>query len=263
MSINRLKSGFAAKRPQAGLWLSLDAPAATEIAAGSGADWLLIDMEHSPTPLSGIGHHLRAAMAGPAEPIVRVPLAEPVMVKRLLDMGARSLMFPMIDSAEDAARVVSYTRYPPAGMRGLSMTTRANGYGRNPDYLKSCNDDLCLIVQVETPQAVAAIPQIAAVPGVDAVFIGPADLSAAMGHLGAPGHPEAQALIDQGCALAKAAGIPIGILGFGAALAQDYFARGFDFVAVAGDSWLLARQMDALIAGVREPVQKDRGLTTG
>ncbi len=252
MTRNRLKAGFAAKQPQAGIWLSLDAPAATEIAAGSGADWLLIDMEHSPTPLSAIGHHLRAAMAGPVEPVVRVPLAEPVMVKRLLDLGARSLMFPMVDSAEEAARVVSYTRYPPDGMRGLSMTTRANNYGRNPDYLRSYTDDLCIIVQVETPQAVTAIPAIAAVPGVDAVFIGPADLSASMGHLGAANHPDAQALIDKGCAMARSAGIPIGILGFGTDLARDYFARGFDFVAVAGDSWLLARQFDAMITALKD-----------
>lgn len=251
MPHNRLKSGLAAGQPMAGIWLSLDAPAATEIAAGSGADWLLIDMEHSPTPLSGIGHHLRAAMAGPVEAVVRVPSAEPVMVKRLLDLGARSLMFPMIDSADDAARAVSYTRYPPDGMRGLSMTTRANNYGRNPDYLRQYADDLCIIVQVETPQALAAIPQIAAVPGVDAIFIGPADLSAAMGHLGGAQHPEPQALIDKARDMAKAAGKPIGILGFGSDLARGYFARGFDFVAVAGDSWLLARQFDALIANVR------------
>ena len=251
MPHNRLKTGLSEKRPMAGLWLSLDSPAATEIAAGSGADWLLIDMEHSQTGLDSVAHHLRAAMAGPVEAVVRVPSAEPVMVKRLLDLGARSLMFPMIDSAEDAARAVSYTRYPPDGMRGLSMTTRANGYGRNADYLKTHADDLCVIVQVETPQAVAAIPQIAAVPGVDAIFIGPADLSAAMGHLGGAQHPEPQALIDKARDMARAAGKPIGILGFGTELARGYFTRGFDFVAVAGDSWLLARQFDALIASVK------------
>jgi len=252
MSRNRLKTGLAEKRSMAGIWLSLDAPAATEIAAGSGADWLLIDMEHSATGLDSVVHHLRAAMAGPVEPVVRVPSAEPVMVKRLLDLGARSLMFPMIDSAEDAARVVSYTRYPPDGMRGLSMTTRANNYGRNPAYLRDHVDDLCVIVQVETPQAVAAIPQIAAVPGVDAIFIGPADLSAAIGHLGGAQHPEAQAMIDKARDMAAKAGKPIGILGFGTDLARGYFARGFDFVAVAGDSWLLARQFDALIAGMKD-----------
>ncbi|MDP5366974.1 MAG: HpcH/HpaI aldolase/citrate lyase family protein [Paracoccaceae bacterium] len=251
MSRNRLKTGLAEKRPMAGLWLSLDAPAATEIAAGSGADWLLIDMEHSPTGLDSVVHHLRAAMAGPVEAVVRVPSAEPVTVKRVLDLGARSLMFPMIDSAEDAARAVSYTRYPPHGMRGLSMTTRANNYGRDPGYLADHVDDLCVIVQVETPQAVAAIPQIAAVPGVDAIFVGPADLSAAMGHLGGAQHPEAQAMIDHARALASDAGKPIGILGFGTDLARGYFARGFDFVAVAGDSWLLARQMDAVIASLK------------
>jgi len=136
-------------------------------------------------------------------------------------------------------------------MRGLSMTTRANNYGRNPDYLQSYAQDLCVIVQVETPQAVAAIPDIAAVPGVDAIFIGPADLSAAMGHLGGAQHAEPQSLIDHARDLAKTAGKPIGILGFGSDLARGYFARGFDFVAVAGDSWLLARQFDTIIASVK------------
>jgi len=251
MTENQLKAGIAAGRRMAGIWLSLDAPAITEMAADSGADWLLIDMEHSPTALSHIPDHLRATRGAQAEPVVRVPAAEPVIVKRLLDMGARSLMFPMIESAEDAARAVSFTRYPPQGMRGLSMTTRANGYGRNAGYLTSYTDDLFVIVQVETPQAVRAIPAIAGVEGIDAIFIGPADLSAAMGHLGQPTAPEAQALIDEARAMAHAAGKPIGILGFGDELARSYFARGFDFVAVAGDSWLLARQMDGLLARVK------------
>lgn len=251
MTENQLKSGIAAGRRMAGIWLSLDSPAITEMAADSGADWLLVDMEHSPTALSSIPDHLRAARGARAEPVIRVPSAEPVMVKRLLDMGANSLMFPMIESAEDAARAVSYTRYPPQGMRGLSMTTRANGYGRRADYLNRYTDGLCLIVQIETPAAVRAIPQIATVEGVDALFIGPADLSAAMGYLGQPTAPEAQTLIDEACAMAHAAGKPIGILGFGDELARGYFDRGFDFVAVAGDSWLLARQMDALLARVK------------
>ncbi|WP_410216754.1 HpcH/HpaI aldolase family protein [Paracoccus sp. (in: a-proteobacteria)] len=239
----------------AGLWLSLDSPAVTEMAADSGADWVLIDMEHAPTALSGIPDHLRATRGALAEPIVRVPVAEPVVVKRLLDMGARCLMFPMIENAEDAARAVSFTRYPPQGMRGLSLTTRANGYGRQADYLDCCTQDLFLIVQVETPQAVRAIPEIAQVQGVDAIFIGPADLSAAMGYPGGPNAPEVQSLIDEACAMARAAAIPIGILGFGEDLARGYFARGVSFVAVAGDSWLLARQMDAVLAGVRSPLQ--------
>lgn len=253
MTSNRLRAGLSAGRRMAGLWLSLDSPAVTEMAADSGADWILIDMEHAPTALSGIPDHLRATRGAMAEPVVRVPVAEPVIVKRLLDLGVRCLMFPMIESAEDAARAVSFTRYPPQGMRGLSLTTRANGYGRQTDYLDRCTQDLFLIVQVETPQAVRAIPQIARVEGVDAIFVGPADLSAAMGYPGRPNAPEVQTLIDEACTMAEAARIPIGILGFGEDLARGYFARGVNFVAVAGDTWLLARQMDALLAGVRAP----------
>lgn len=251
MPENHLGSGLAAGRRLAGLWLSLDSPAVTELAAGSGADWLLIDMEHSPTALSRIPDHLRGVRGSQAEAVVRVPQAEPVIVKRLLDMGARTLMFPMIETAADAARAVSYTRYPPHGMRGLSMTSRANDYGRRGDYLARYAEEQFVIVQVETPQAVRGIPEIAAVEGVGAVFVGPADLSASMGHLGRPDMPEVQALIDEARALASEAGIPIGILGFGEPAARGYFARGFDYVAVAGDSWLLARQMEALLAKVR------------
>ncbi|WP_209427000.1 aldolase/citrate lyase family protein [Pararhodobacter sp. SW119] len=251
MTENRLKQGLAQGRRMAGFWLSLDTPAITEMAAHSGIDWLLVDMEHSPTPLSGIGDHLRAAAGAPVETLVRVPQAEPVMVKRLLDLGARSLMFPMIESAEQARQVVGWTRYPPHGIRGISATTRANNYGRDAEYLRRHVADLCVIVQVETPAAVAAIPQIAAVEGVDAVFVGPGDLAAAMGHLGNPAAPEVQALIDRAQAAIAAAGKPAGILGYGAEPARGYFDRGFGFVAIAGDNWLLARQMDALIAAVK------------
>lgn len=251
MTDNKLKAGIAAGRPMAGIWLSLASPAITEMAADSAADWVLIDMEHASTALADIPDHLRATRGAHAEAVVRVPFAEPVMVKRLMDLGARSLMFPMVESAEDAARVVGFTRYPPHGMRGLSMSTRANDYGRDTGYLERHTRDLFVIVQVETPAAVRAIPEIAAVDGIDAIFIGPADLSAAMGHLGQPTAPEAQALIDEGCAMARKAGIPIGILGFGEDPARDYFRRGFDFVAVAGDSWLLVRSMDALLTRLK------------
>ncbi len=252
MTENRLKLGLSEGRRMSGLWLSLNAPAITEMAAQSGADWLLVDMEHSPTPLSAIGDHLRAANGAPVETVVRVPQAEPVMVKRLLDLGARSLMFPMIESAEDARRVVSWTRYPPQGMRGISATTRANNYGRDTSYLRRYAEDHCLIVQVETPAAVAAISEIAAVEGIDAIFVGPGDLAAAMGHLGNPAAPEVQGAIDAARAAIHAAGKPAGILGYGEKLARDYFDRGFGFVAVAGDSWLLARQMDAMIAAMKD-----------
>ncbi|WP_354544563.1 aldolase/citrate lyase family protein [Roseovarius sp. MBR-78] len=234
-----------------GFWLSLCAPTATEIAAGSGIDWLLLDMEHSPNDLGQVPDHLRAAQSAPGgaavEIIVRPPAADQTMTKRLLDIGVRNLMFPMIQTAEDAAAAVSWTRYPPEGVRGISATTRANNYGRQADYLDRYVDAQCVIVQVETSEAIDQIPAIAAVPGVDAVFVGPGDLAASMGHAGDPMHAEVQDRIAQAIAAIHAAGLPAGILGYGKDTARRYFDQGFEFVAIAGDAWLLTRQMDTLV----------------
>ena len=232
-----------------GFWLSLCAPTATEIAAGSGIDWLLIDMEHAPNDLSQITDHLRAAAsASTTTPvIVRMPTSDQTITKRLLDIGVQNLMFPMIQNAEDARRAVSWTRYPPEGLRGISATIRANDYGRDTGYLSSYAASQCVIVQVETPEAVDNIPAIAKVPGVDAIFIGPGDLSAAMGHAGNPMHPDVQAKICAAVSAIHSAGLPAGILGYGAETARRYFDDGVEFVAIGGDAWLLARQMDALV----------------
>lgn len=232
-----------------GFWLSLCSPTVTEIAAGSGIDWLLLDMEHSPSDLSQISDHLRAAgsAARDAEVIVRMPAADQTMTKRLLDIGVRNLMYPMIQTAEDAARAVSWTRYPPHGTRGISATVRANDYGRQADYLGTYADAQCVIVQVETPQAIDNILTIAAVSGVDAIFIGPGDLSAAMGHTGNPMHADVQDLIRAAVSAIHTAGLPAGILGYGPDLATRYFDAGVEFVAIAGDAWLLTRQMDAMV----------------
>lgn len=239
---------------QTGFWLSLCSPTVTEIAAASGVDWLLLDMEHSPNDLSQIPDQLRAAQsaAPEAQVIVRPPVADQTMTKRLLDVGVRNLMFPMIQTAADAARAVSWTRYPPHGVRGFSATMRANGYGRGTDYLATYADELSVIVQVETPEAVDNIPEIAAVPGINAIFIGPADLAASMGHAGNPGHDDVQAKIAEALARIHDAGLPAGILGFGAPMAQRYFSQGFEFVAAAGDAWLLTRQLDALLREMKD-----------
>ncbi len=239
----------------AGFWLSLCAPTVAEIAAGSGIDWLLLDMEHSPNDLSQIPDHLRAAKSAPnsaaVELIVRPPVSDQTMTKRLLDIGVRNLMFPMIQTANDAEQVVSWTRYPPNGVRGISATVRANNYGRQSDYIATYANALCVIVQVETPEAVDNIPAIAAVAGVDAIFIGPGDLAASMGHAGNPMHADVQARIAQALAAIHKAGLPAGILGFGKDAAQRYFGLGFEFVAIAGDAWLLTRQMDTLVQDMK------------
>ena len=194
MSGKTLKQTLRPGSRLSGFWLSLCSPTVTEIAAGSGIDWLLLDMEHAPNDLSQITDHLRAATsaAPDAQMVVRMPSSDQTMTKRLLDIGVQNLMFPMIQNAEDARRAVSWTRYPPEGLRGISATIRANNYARQTDYLSTYTDAQCVIVQVETPEAVDQIPAIAAVAGVDAIFIGPGDLSSAMGHTGNPMHPDVQ-----------------------------------------------------------------------
>ncbi|GJD49146.1 4-hydroxy-2-oxo-heptane-1,7-dioate aldolase [Methylobacterium crusticola] len=239
---NPFKQGLADRRRQAGLWLTTGAAGVTEIAAGAGFAWLLLDMEHSPNDLIEVVDHLRAAVGGTAEPVVRVPWNEPVVVKRLLDQGARSLMFPFVQSAEEARRAVAATRYPPQGIRGFAGTSRATGYGLRPDYAARAAEEICVVVQVETPEAIRAAGEIAAVPGIDGVFIGPNDLAANMGHLGRPDAPPVRALIAEALAAIGAAGKAAGLLNFSESGARADFEAGFSFVAVSGDAFILARE---------------------
>ncbi len=239
---NPFKRALAEGRRQAGLWMTTGAPGITELAAGAGFAWMLIDMEHSPNDLIQVVDHLRAAEGGTAEPVVRVPWNEPVMVKRLLDQGARSLMFPFVQSAEEARRAVAATRYPPHGIRGFAGTSRATGYGLRPDYHARSGDEVCVIVQVETKEALAAAGEIAAVEGVDGVFIGPNDLAASMGHLGEPDAAPVRAEIAAALTRIRASGKAAGLLNFSEAGAKADFEAGFGFVAVAGDAHLLARE---------------------
>lgn len=246
-----------------GFWLSLCSPTVTEIAAGSGIDWLLLDMEHAPNDLSQITDHLRAAesVRAGAPLVVRMPVSDQTMTKRLLDIGVQNLMFPMIQTAQDAKHAVSWTRYPAEGLRGISATIRANNYGRDAGYLAGYADAQCIIVQVETPEAVDNIPEIAAVSGIDAIFIGPGDLSAAMGHAGNPMHPDVQDKIRHAVAAIHDAGLPAGILGYGKDAANSYFTSGIEFVAVAGDAWLLTRQLDALVQELNQGVANPKDQT--
>jgi len=244
---NRFKRALAEGRPQIGLWLSLASPAATEVAAGAGFDWLLIDMEHAPNELPDVAHHLRAAEGGTAEAVVRVPWNEPVMVKRLLDLGVRSLLFTFVQSAEEARRAVAATRYPPQGIRGFAGTTRANRYGRVADYAKHASNEICVLVQCETRKAVADIAAIAATDGIDGIFIGPADLAADMGHLADTQHGEVQAAILDAGKRIRAAGKAPGFLSLREDETRRVLAGGFLFVAVHTDVAILARQTEALV----------------
>jgi len=239
---NRLKQGIREKRKQVGFWLTLASPSVTEIAAGAGFDWVLIDMEHTSNNLADVVDHLRAVAAGgDAEPAVRVPGNDPVLVKRLLDCGARSLMFPNIQTAEEARRAVASTRYPPHGMRGFAGSSRATAFGRFPNYPTLASADICVILQIESPQAVDAIPEIATVDGVDCIFIGPNDLAASMGFLGQAKDPEVKKIILVALDRIQRAGGYAGLLNYDEAEAKSMFEAGFGMIAVGGDTVTMAR----------------------
>jgi 4-hydroxy-2-oxoheptanedioate aldolase len=258
MPVNKLKQALAAKSRQLGCWLTLESTIATEITAGAGFDWLLLDMEHTGLTLAQIGQHVLAANSGAAELVVRVPSLDPVLTKNLLDGGVRSLMYPFVQSAEDAARVVAMTRYPPHGFRGVAGWNRGNGYNRITDYGAKYMQSLCVIAQVESPLALSAIRSIGQVEGLDGIFVGPNDLAANMGRYGQPRHAEVQAAVRGALAEIKTTGKAAGILNFDPDQAREHFADGFDFVAVASDASMLSRRSDELLAKFTSPGLGDR-----
>lgn len=246
---NPFKRALSAGETQIGLWAALASPYTAEICAGAGFDWLLIDGEHAPNDLRSILAQLQAVAPYPAHPVVRPPVGDTHLIKQLLDIGAQSLLVPMVDTAEQAAELVRATRYPPQGVRGVgSGLARAARWNRVPNYLERAGDGICLLVQIETRLGLENLDAIAAVPGVDGVFIGPSDLSAALGHIGRPEHPEVQAAIEGGIARIRAAGKAAGILIGDEALLRRYLAQGCQFVAVGTDVTLLARGAEALAA---------------
>jgi 4-hydroxy-2-oxoheptanedioate aldolase len=252
MPVNQLKRAMREGRPQIGLWSSLSSYITVELLAGSGFDWLLLDTEHAPNELAMIHNQLQAMVGGTATPVVRPAWNDTVVIKRLLDVGVQTLLIPMVQNAEEAKRAVAATRYPPEGVRGLGTTTRANNYGRVKDYLQRVNDELCVIVQIETREALGNLEAIAAVDGVDGLFIGPSDLSADMGHLGNSGHPEVKAAIDDAIARIRKAGKVAGILTPVEDYAKHCIAQGCLFVAVGSDIGILARQSEALAARFKQ-----------
>ncbi len=215
LSPNRFKVALSEGRPQIGLWSSLCSNIVAEILAGAGFDWILIDTEHAPNELPGVLSQLQAMTAGTAEPVVRCAWNDTVLIKRFLDVGARSILVPFVQNADEAAKAVAATRYPPLGVRGVSVAPRANKYGRVAGYHRRAHEDVCVLVQVETAAAVGEIEAIAAVEGVDGIFIGPSDLAADVGHLGEPRHPDVQAVIAGACRRIRAAGTAAGILSGG------------------------------------------------
>ena len=245
--VNRFKQRLLAGEQQVGLWSSLSSAAATEILADSGFDWILIDTEHAPNETPMVADQLRAASMGRASPVVRPAWNDAVILKRLLDVGVQTLLVPFIQNAAEAARAVAATRYPPRGMRGVASVHRANRYGRVPDYFARADDEMCVLVQLETGPAVEALEEIAAVEGVDGVFIGPSDLAASLGYLGNNAHPEVRDTIERACRRAQAVGKAIGILAPVESDARAYLDMGFAFVAVGSDVVVLRKGCDALV----------------
>ena len=190
---NLFKRAITSGKTPVGTWLMSGAPSTAEALGCAGFDFLVVDMEHVPIDVGEMIGLLRTIAGTPAQAIVRPPWNDMVMVKRAMDAGAMSLLFPFVQNADEARRAVAYTRYPPAGTRGVAGTHRGSRYGAVTDYLKRANDEACVIVQIETPAALERLPEIAAVPGVDSIFVGPGDLSASMGHIGNIGHADVQA----------------------------------------------------------------------
>ncbi|WP_180682294.1 aldolase/citrate lyase family protein [Tepidicella baoligensis] len=262
---NTFRDALRAQQPQIGLWLGLADRYSAELLAGVGYDWLLIDGEHAPNDVrSTLGQLQAVASASTALPpgqaashaVVRVPIGTgdvgTTLIKQYLDIGVQTLLVPMVDTREQAAQVVAAAKYPPEGVRGMgSALARSSRWQAYPNYVKEANAQVCVLLQAETVEAMRNLDAIAATPGVDGVFIGPADLSASMGHVGDPGHPEVQAAILDGIARIRAAGKAAGILASDRALARRYLAAGALFVAVGVDTVLLSRAARDLLGAFK------------
>ncbi|MEH3087069.1 MAG: 4-hydroxy-2-oxoheptanedioate aldolase [Xylophilus ampelinus] len=252
---NPFKAALAARRPQVGLWLSMAEPYLAEVSATAGFDWLLIDGEHAPNDLRSTLAALQAVAPYPAQPVVRAVQGDTALIKQLLDIGATTLLVPMVDTAEQARAAVAATRYPPQGVRGVgSAVARASRWTGRPDYLDVADDEVCLLVQAETATALANLEAICAVNGVHGVFIGPADLAASMGHRGKPGHPEVQAAIEGAMRTIVASGKAAGTLTSDPALARRYLDVGCTFVAVGVDVLVFANAARKLAAQFLAPL---------
>lgn len=243
---NTFKHAIAAGELQIGLWSMLSSTMVVDAAGDSGFDWILLDTEHSPTELPGLLAQLQALSGSATSPIVRPAWNDPVLFKRALDIGAQTLLVPFVQNPQEAEAAVRATRYPPVGIRGVSGVSRASRFGRVKDYLKRAEEELCLLVQVETGEALAELEAIASVDGVDGVFIGPSDLSASLGHIGNPAHEDVQAAIKKAIDTLKAVGKPGGVLTANEDEARRYIEWGFTFVAVGIDVVLVAKGADAL-----------------
>jgi len=251
---NEFKRALAEGRVVYGLWNSLSGSYAVEAVAGAGFDWLMIDTEHSPNDLESVLTQLQIVAAYSTQSVVRVPWNDMVTIKRYLDIGAQTLLIPQVNTAEEARAAVAYTRYPPAGLRGVGGTTRATRFGRVKGYAKSAHEEICVLVQVESQQALDNVEAIAAVDGVDGVFVGPADLHASLGYAGETRHPDVAPIIDDVISRIRKAGkAPGTILTGDAQDVRRWIDKGVQFVAVGSDLGLLARGAEGLALRFKAP----------
>jgi 4-hydroxy-2-oxoheptanedioate aldolase len=245
---NGFKRALKAGEPQIGFWCSLSSHFAVEVVAGSGFDWLLLDTEHSPNELPMVLSQLQAAAPYPTHPVVRVPWNDMVTIKRYLDIGAQTILIPYVQSEEEARNAVAYTRYPPDGLRGVAGTSRATRFGRVKDYARRAHEELCVLVQIENRAGLENLEKIAAVEGIDGVFIGPADLHASLGYPGETANPKVVPIIDDAIRRIRRAGKAPGVLTGVEADARRWLECGGLFVAVGADLGLLARESERLAA---------------
>lgn len=249
---NHFKKAISQRQQQIGLWSTLSTAFAAEAVAGAGFDWLLLDTEHSPGDVLTVMAQLQALSGYPAvSPVVRPATNDPVLIKRFLDVGAQSLLIPYVQSADEAAAAVAAVRYPPAGIRGVSALTRATQFGRIKEYATTASDEICVLVQIETQAGLDALESIASVDGVDGVFIGPADLAASLGHIGALDHPVVVAAVEDAIRRIAEIGKPSGILTGSPQFAERCIELGTSFTAVGVDVGLLARAADGLLKRFR------------
>lgn len=238
---NRFRAALKDGRRQIGLWCSIPDSGVVEMLAGTGYDWILIDTEHSPMTIEATLPMLQAAAAYPVSAIVRPAWNDPVALKKVLDCGAQTVLIPYVQSAEEAERAVAAMHYPPRGMRGVAGITRASRFGAVADYTARAGEEICLLVQVETVEALGRIEEIAAVPGVDGIFVGPSDLAASMGYPGQPSHPEVMAAVLDAVRRIGAAGLPAGFLSLDPAALEAVAEAGAVFIAVGVDTAILRR----------------------
>lgn len=253
MIINTFKQRLQSGEALIGLWLGLANPYSAELAANAGFDWLLIDGEHAPNDLRSLLGQLQAVAPYASQPVIRPVVGDTALIKQVLDIGVQTLLVPMVESVEQVRELVRATRYPPLGVRGVgSALARASRWNTVPGYLDKADEQICLLVQIENREGLANLDAIAAVDGVDGVFIGPADLSAALGYRGNPGHPDVQAAIEDAIVRITTAGKAAGILSADETLARRYLELGATFVAVGVDTTVLMRGLQSLASTFKD-----------